>query len=358
MAAGFAAALAGVIALGAATASTPQVGATVEVTVWRALDGDGELYVGAREMDGLWRRDAAALDLSATSASGRFRRSGAVALTVPLAGGEEATVEAVVWRSVADPARLYLSVRPEGGRWRTVNEPLAMRAYERYERADAVTVEFSFPTRPSVSVAGPLAVFTAESGEIWTDAGGWGRARDVYVLDTTTDRYWHAFEHQSGWPGGVLTAGERLIVWDERQVRRVWLDGWSGAVLYEGEGIREVEVSPDGAKVAVMEEDGALTVLDTPTGEALLRVDGQTELAALLPDASTGLLAGGLERRQRQARHRRQCANGGKPDRHLHAGRRTPPAPTQRGQPLTRLPLRHSAPRRSMQMGMGYLEWV
>ena len=288
--------LAGVIALGvaedAARGGDPQIGVDVEVTVWRALGATGDLYgnlyVGAREEGGLWRRHPAALDLSATSASGRFRHSGTVRLTVPLAGFGEAAVEAVVWRSVADPARLHLSVRPEGGRWRTVNEPLAMRVYEpheweRYERADAVRVAIRFrDPSPGASVAGPLAVFTADSGETWTDAGGWGQARDVYVLDIAADRYWRALT----WRGEVATAGERLVVWDERQVRRVGLNGRVETMLHEAEGIGEVAVSPDGAKVAVMEEDGALTVLDTATGEALLRVEGRTELAALLPDAS------------------------------------------------------------------------
>ena len=283
--------LAGVIAPGAATASDPYIGVDVEVTVWRALDG-GELYVGARDTGGLWRRHPTALDLSATSASGRFHRSEAVALTVPLAGFGEVVVEAVVWRSVADPSRLHLSVRREGERWRTVNEPLTMRAYEDYERADAVYVHHGFPARPGERVTGPLAVFIAESGEAWTDADGWGRARDVYALDTATGKYWRAFGYWRDehpylyWPGGVATAGERLIVWDGQRVRRVWLDGWSQTVLYEGEDISEVAVSPDGAKVAVMEEGGALTVLATATGEALLRVDGQMELTAMLPDAT------------------------------------------------------------------------
>ena len=304
MALGIVAALAGVIALGAAEDAArggdPQIGVGVEVTVWRDLDGDGDLYVGAREAGGLWRRHPAALDLSATSASGRFQRSGTVRLMVPLAGFIKAPVEtavdAVVWRSVADPARLHLSVRPEGRRWRTVNEPLAMRAYERYERADAVTVEFGFPTfppwsiaGPPASVAGPLAVFTAAAGEAWTDAGGFGRAGAVYVLDTATDRYWRAFEYR-GWPT-IQPAGERLIVWGGQRVRRVGLTGWGKAVLYEAEGISEVAVSPDGAKVAVMERDGALTVVAVATGETLLRVEARNELTALLPETTTRSLS-------------------------------------------------------------------
>ena len=279
-----AAMLAGVIAIGAAEdavrGSDPYFGVEVEVTVWRDLD-DGDLFVGTREEDGLWRRHPTALAFRAASASGRFQRSEAVRLTVPLAGSGDAAVEAVVWRSLADPSRLHLSVRAEGWPWRTVNEPLAMRAYERFERADAVTVDFAFrDPPPSVSVAGPLAVFTTDSGEVWTDAEGWSRARDVYVLDTATDTYWRAFT----WRGEVATAGERLIVRDERQVRRVGLDGRGARVLYEGAGIAGVAVSPDGAKVAVLAEDGALTVLDAATGGALLRVADQTELTASLPE--------------------------------------------------------------------------
>ena len=194
-------------------------------------------------------------------------------------------VEAVVWRSRADPSRLHLSVRPEGRHWRTVNAPLAMRAYERFERADAVSVDVWYPDVwfGGASEAGPLAVFTAESGTVWTDAGGWGLSKDVYVLDTATGKYWRAFTYQRGWPSGVLTAGDDLIAWSGTHVRRVGLHGRAVA-LYEGAGIREVVVSPDGAKAVVMAEDGALTVLDVATGEALLRVADQTELAALPPE--------------------------------------------------------------------------
>ena len=297
--------LAGVIAPAAAMASVPERGVRVEVTVWRGL-GDGGLYVGAREARGLWRRHPTALDLSATSASGRFLRSEAVTLTVPLAGGDEAVVEAVVWRSVTDPSRLHLSVRPEGGRWRTVNEPLAMRVYEpnyswnRFQRADAVVVKVPRPDPPPVVTAtGPLVVFTVDSATVdWRDEGGWRRAEDVYVLDTATDRYWRASTRWPAWssePGGVLPAGEGLIDWDERQVRRVGLDGREEAVLYEGEGIYDLSVSPDGAKVAILDAGNCapcetLLVLDAVTGAFLLRplYRGRQSFSAapaLLPDA-------------------------------------------------------------------------
>ncbi len=292
--------LAGVLAPGAATATTPYVGVDVEVTVWRALDDDGDLYVGARDTGGLWRRHPAALDLSATSASGRFHRSEAVALTVPLAGFGEAVVEAVVWRSVSDPSRLHLSVRRagRGERWRTVNEPLAMRAHEplewqRYERADPVTVRVPVAPPPSApvttSVAGPLAVFTVPVGETWSDATGWWATREVYMLDTATDGYWRAFAYQDEYTSWVGMAGTNLVVANARQVRRIGLDGRDETVLFRGEDIGGIVVSPDGAKVAVLQDDGVLTVLDVDTGRTLLRRAALA--AALLPDASSPVFA-------------------------------------------------------------------
>ena len=34
-----------------------------------------------------------------------------------------AAVEVTVWRSISDPSQLYISTRPAGGRWRTLNTP-------------------------------------------------------------------------------------------------------------------------------------------------------------------------------------------------------------------------------------------
>ena len=296
-----AAMLAGVLASGAATATTPYIGVDVEVTVWRALDDGGELYVGARDEGGLWRRHPAALDLSATSASGRFHRSEAVALTVPLEGFGEVVVEAVVWRSVADPTRLHLSVRREGERWRTVNEPLTMRAYEPYyswnqiQRAEPVVVTVPRPDPPPVATAtGPLVVFTIVSATVlWRDEDGWRLAEDVYVLDTAKDRYWRAATRWPDWGGergGVLLAGEGLIVWDEQQARRVGLDGREEAVLYEGKTLSDLSVSPDGSKVAILVSK-TLIVLDSTTGALLHHLYLPRSLSESLPDATNSAYA-------------------------------------------------------------------
>lgn len=281
--------LAGVIALGLALggARGEDAVADVEVTVWRYLE-DGSLSVGARLPGGTWRRTQATPDSSRLSASGRFHRSEVVAVTVPLAGDGSATVEAVIWQSVADPSRLHLSVRPEGGRWRTLNAPLSLRELPRhygdseYARAEAVTVTVPRPAPPpAVTVTGPLAVFFSPEGgtRTLTDDGYSSRhLRDVYLLDIPTGKYWRAFESQYA-GAGAETAGERLVAWHGEWVWRTGLDGRDAVVLFKGEDIRDISVSPDGAKVAVLQAGGVLTILNVATGARIAQRDGIVERA-------------------------------------------------------------------------------
>ena len=70
---------------------------------------------------------------------------------------------------------------------------------------------------------------------------------------------------------GVTLLGTSLLVWGEGQARRVDLNGYTEAILFRDELIRELKVSPDGRKVAIAYGDTFnLAVLDTATGEALL----------------------------------------------------------------------------------------
>ena len=116
----------------------------VEVTVWRSVANPAILYVSTRPEGGRWNTENTALDLSALSRSGSFHQSNAVGVEVPLGGGESATVEVTVWRSVANPANLYVSTRPEGGRWNTENTALDMSTLSRsgnFHQSNAVGVE-------------------------------------------------------------------------------------------------------------------------------------------------------------------------------------------------------------------------
>ena len=145
------AALAGLIALGAALASASArdgIAATVEAAVWRSLADPALLYLSTRAEGGRWRTGNEPLDLSAPDPSGRFQRSNAVPVAVPLADGGAATVEVAVWRSLADPALLYLGTRAEGGSWRRGSEPLDLSVAGpsgRFRRSAVVAVRVPLP---------------------------------------------------------------------------------------------------------------------------------------------------------------------------------------------------------------------
>ena len=77
---------------------------------------------------------------------------------------ETANVDVTVWRLVADPSFLYVSTRPEGGRWRTLQTALDMSALSdtgNYHQSNAVRVEVPLPglapyTCPAASGHTPL----------------------------------------------------------------------------------------------------------------------------------------------------------------------------------------------------------
>ena len=151
------------------------------------------------------------------------------------------------------------------------------------------------PTPPAVTVTGPLLVFSERVGvEEETDEQQ-VVLHEVVAYDLGADRYWTAFEYRHVRPrvhgalregfSAVQPAGTSLIVWSEGQVRRMSLSGEMQALLLEDDGIREIEVSPDGTKVAVMSgEPGTLLVLDAASGEELLRVESDNPLLGPLQD--------------------------------------------------------------------------
>ena len=58
------------------------------------------------------------------------------------------TVEVTVWRSVSDPSLLYVSTRPEGGGWRTLDTPLDMSGLSdsrNFHQSNAVRIEVALP---------------------------------------------------------------------------------------------------------------------------------------------------------------------------------------------------------------------
>lgn len=134
---------------------------------------------------------------------------------------------------------------------------------------------FPTPTGPAVTVTGPLVVFSDRIGDV-TWVGEDRRrveTRRVYVYDLGADTYWAAFDYEDA---VIELAGTSILVWTEGQLRRVGLNGYTEAVLFEADGdgtadAAELKASPDGTKVALL-YDGTLRVLDVATGEEMLRL--------------------------------------------------------------------------------------
>lgn len=129
--------------LAAAQAGDPDT-TSVQVTVWRSVSNTELLYVSTRPQGGRWRTENTPLDMSGLSRSRRYHQSNAVLVEVGLGKGDTVTVEVTVWRPVTNPALLYVSTRPEGGRWRTENTALDMSGLSRsgdYQQSNAVFVE-------------------------------------------------------------------------------------------------------------------------------------------------------------------------------------------------------------------------
>ena len=157
-------AISGVVAQG--SPAEPE-SANVDVTVWRRVSDPSLLYVSTRPEGGSWRTLNTPLNMSALSSSGNFHQSNAVRVRVPLEGGGAANVDVTVWRRVSDPTLLYVSTRPEGGRWRTLNTALDMSALSssgNFHQSNAVRVEVPLSTTPAytcVEASGHTPLHTA-----------------------------------------------------------------------------------------------------------------------------------------------------------------------------------------------------
>ena len=89
--------------------------------------------------------------MSAVSTSGNYHQSNAVRVRVPLETGGTVNVDVTVWRRISNPSLLYVSTRPEGGGWRTLQTPLDMSAVStsgNYHQSNAVRVEVILPGPP------------------------------------------------------------------------------------------------------------------------------------------------------------------------------------------------------------------
>ncbi len=117
----------------------------IDVTVWRSVQHPERYHVSTRPEGRNWTTHAPTVDLSRLHSAGRFYSSSPVPVEIDL-GGDTLTVDVVVWRSVGDPQRYYVSTRPEGQRWTTHNEAIELSGLEfggRFYQGNPVTVEVS-----------------------------------------------------------------------------------------------------------------------------------------------------------------------------------------------------------------------
>ena len=132
------------------------------------------------------------------------------------------------------------------------------------------------PSPTPAATSTTLAVFSTLVSETRT-AEGREWTRRVYVLDVGAGTYWRVFDYPYEWTARVLTANGSILFADGERVRRFAPDGRDETTLYEGEAIHELSVSPDGAKVAVLQGDGVLTILNVATGAHIAQRDGFAE---------------------------------------------------------------------------------
>ena len=154
----------------------------VDVTVWRLIADPSLLYVSTRPEGGRWRTLQTPLDMSAVSTSGNYNQSNAVRVRVPVEGGGTVNVDVTVWRLISDPSLLYVSTRPEGGRWRTLQTPLDMSAVStsgNYHQSNAVRVEVPLPGPPPAAECvqrdrdALVAFYNSLDGPNWRSRTGW-----------------------------------------------------------------------------------------------------------------------------------------------------------------------------------------
>ena len=116
---------------------------TIEVTVWRRIANPALLYISTRAEGGNWHTLDTALDMTALSSSRRFHQSNAIPVEVTLSTGA-VSVDITVWRRVSNPSVLYISTRPEGGNWHTLDTALDMTALSssgRFHQSNTVSVD-------------------------------------------------------------------------------------------------------------------------------------------------------------------------------------------------------------------------
>ena len=98
-------------------------GCHIDVVVWRSVRQPERHFVSIRLEGQRWTTTAQALELSMRSTSGRFSRSSAVPLEIDLGANRTVSVDVVLWCSMRHTERCFVSIRPEDQGWTTYDTP-------------------------------------------------------------------------------------------------------------------------------------------------------------------------------------------------------------------------------------------
>ena len=162
------------------------------------------------------------------------------------------TVEVVVWRSVSNPSRLFVSTRPEGGKWQTLDTALDMRGFSKdgkYNQSNVVRVEVTLPDptpepRTCETSRAPWSSFRQSARE---------EARDrVRQPDGTfTGRYTGVVRSQDGIQVDHIVPRNYAcenggLDWDDEQIRGFVNDQDNLAVVASSENTRKGDKGPAG----------------------------------------------------------------------------------------------------------------
>ncbi len=146
-----AAAMGGMAGVAAHDDHEPVETVNIEVRVWQHTADPLRIYISARPEGGSWNTlGTIPLPLDdGLSSNGRYRY-GDIAVDVGLSAHSVTTsVEVRVWQRTADPLRIYISARPEGGLWNmlgTIPLPLddGLSSSGRYRYGD-IAIETVLP---------------------------------------------------------------------------------------------------------------------------------------------------------------------------------------------------------------------
>lgn len=177
--------------------------AGVEVTVWRLVSDPSLLYVSTRPEGGSWTTLDTPLDMSGLSDSGRFHQSNAVRVSV-LVDSASVSVDVTVWRLISNRELLFVSIRPEGGNWRTLDDPLDMTAKSRsglFHQSNAVLVEVSLPQltdAPTLAAASKPFMGEGCLGDPFYDGGAWCSGVSYRAVRNSFDEFVTIVRTRSG----------------------------------------------------------------------------------------------------------------------------------------------------------------